>query len=80
MWIDKSGQHMLHERNSAVSTLCAWAQRLSQEVQFSHVFHIKFSDFILCNASVSFCRYSGALRSSGANAPSQYITAGEELS
>lgn len=29
---------------------------------------------------MSFCRYSGALRSSGAGAPSQYITAGEELS
>lgn len=86
MWIDKSGQHLLHECNSAVSTLCAWAQKRSQEVHFRDVLHIKFRDFMWCNASMRFfwsfasiCRYSGALRSSGANAPSQYITAGDKL-
>lgn len=35
LWTDKLGQHLLHERHSAVSTLCARAQNCSQEVIFT---------------------------------------------
>lgn len=35
LWADKLGQHLLHERHSAVSALCARAQNCSQKVGFS---------------------------------------------
>lgn len=45
----------------------------SVKIRLNIVFGVR--NFLFCFTST--CRYSGALRSSGANAPPQYITAGE---
>lgn len=37
LWTDELGQHLLHERHSAVSTLCARAQNCTQEVIFTAI-------------------------------------------
>lgn len=38
LWADKLGQHLLHERHSAVFALCARAEDCSQKVSVSAIF------------------------------------------
>lgn len=73
LWTGQPGEHLLHERHSAVSAVCARAQDCSQEVGFRSVCRPKSCSLVL--KSFFTFRYSGALRSTGPNAPSDYITA-----
>lgn len=74
MWTDQPGEHLLHERHSAVPAVCARAQDCTQEVGFLLQTTQDEDPNLLLKSSVPF-RFSGALRSTGPSAPSDYITA-----
>lgn len=72
----------LSEYNHEVAALIVWSTYFKMHISPSPLWICAIPGCCLCVSCwdpVSPCRYAGALRSSGANAPSQYITAGTRL-